>query len=117
MNTPNNSGNFRNLLSSEDIKPFTIKSDLKAGLMLINTWALIALALIGGIIGTSIFAVRAAEQARIAEQRSEELQQVADFQSEQLAGVDVPAMGWSLRGKMLEELELERRALSEGGSQ
>ena len=41
--------------------------------------ALIALALIVGIITTTIFAVRAAAQARIAEQRSEELQQVADF--------------------------------------
>ena len=69
--------------------------------------ALIGIALIAGIIGTTIFAVRAAEQARIAEQRSEELQQVADFQSEQLAGIDVPEMGGSLRGKMLEELELE----------
>jgi tetratricopeptide (TPR) repeat protein len=69
--------------------------------------ALIALALIGGIIGTTIFAVRAAENARIAEARAEELKQVADFQSEQFAGIDVAAMGWSLRSKMLEELALE----------
>jgi len=71
------------------------------------TASLIGLALIAGIIGTTIFAVRAAENGRLAEVRSEELEQVADFQSEQLAGIDVMEMGWSLRGKMLEELELE----------
>ena len=68
--------------------------------------ALVVLTLIGGIIGTTIFAVRAGVQARIAEQRSEELQRVSDFQSEQIAGIDVATMGSSLRKRMLEEIGL-----------
>ena len=68
--------------------------------------ALIALSLIGGIIGTTIFALRSAENARIAEVRAEELQQVADFQSEQLSGIDMAGMSLSLRARMLDELDL-----------
>ncbi len=37
-------GDFRQLLSNADIKPFTVKSDWQAWAMLINNWGLIALA-------------------------------------------------------------------------
>ena len=49
----------------------------------------------------------AAKQRDEAAQRAEELQQVSDFQAEQLSGIDVPAMGASLKTKMIEELELK----------
>lgn len=42
--TETNNTDFRKLLSSDEIKAFTVKSDWRAGLMLFNSWALIALA-------------------------------------------------------------------------
>ena len=53
-------------------------------------------------------------QREIAEAKTEEVAQQADemrvmvdFQTEQLSGIDVPAMGASLKAKMIEQLQLE----------
>ena len=43
------------------------------------------------------------EQRDQAEQRAEELQQVSDFQAQQLAGVDAEAMGTTIRMKVMEQ--------------
>ncbi len=43
-------------------------------------------------------------------QKADEMQVMVDFQAEQLSGIDVPAMGASLKAKMIEELQLEPSA-------
>jgi len=43
----------------------------------------------------------AEEQRAEAVQRAVELGQVAQFQEEQLSGIDVPSMGWGIRGRVL----------------
>ena len=42
--------------------------------------------------------------------KADEMQVMVDFQAEQLSGIDVPAMGASLKTKMIEELQLEPSA-------
>ena len=49
---------------------------------------------------------KTAEVAR----KADEMQVMVDFQAEQLSGIDVPAMGASLKAKMIEELQLEPSA-------
>jgi tetratricopeptide (TPR) repeat protein len=46
-------------------------------------------------------ATLAEERRGEAEQRAEELEQVARFQEEQLSGIDVPSMGWGIRGRLM----------------
>ena len=71
----------------------------------------IFVALVLGVIGTSIGMVRAwnaeaaAEAARVKERRrADELKLVADFQVEQLSGIDVPMMAVRLRRGLLEKV-------------
>jgi len=47
---------------------------------------------------------QAAKERDRAEQRAEELQQVAKFQEDQLSGIDVEAMGWGIRTAVLERV-------------
>ncbi len=74
--------------------------------------------LVFGVIGTSIGMFRAWAAEALAKQRlndvhaaqaetqkrADELQQVADFQAEQLSGIDVPTMGVRLRSGLLEKV-------------
>ncbi|MCH2146071.1 MAG: protein kinase, partial [Phycisphaerales bacterium] len=72
--------------------------------------SLVAFALVLGMIGTTIFALRSAENARLAEQRAEEVEtQVTratttrDFLTQMLAGVD-PAFAQGLDDKLMRKI-------------
>ena len=75
--------------------------------------SLVLLALIGGIIGTSVSAMHAVRQARIAEERSEELEQVVDFQEAQIAGFDMEAMALTLGGLLADVIDQAEKDPSE----
>lgn len=61
-------------------------------------------ALVVGIAATSYMAVVATTARRATEARQQELQRVVEFQSAQLAGIDVPAMGSALREDLIRQL-------------
>ncbi len=61
-------------------------------------------ALVVGIAATSYMAVVATTARRATEARERELERVVEFQSAQLAAIDVPAMGASLREDLLRQL-------------
>ena len=64
--------------------------------------SLVAAALVLGMIGTSVEADRANKAEDQAQQRASALEQVADFQSSQLAGLDVKKMGEGLRRDIID---------------
>lgn len=71
----------------------------------------VLLVLMIGLATTMIFAVRSSSNARIAMQRAQELQEVVDFQSQQLAEVDPELMAIRLREDLIESA---RSSLSQG---
>ncbi|MCH2162515.1 MAG: serine/threonine protein kinase, partial [Phycisphaerales bacterium] len=105
---------------------YRLKKTLKRHKGPVIAAALVAIALIGGVIASTLFAIEASTQARIAqtqtrlaeeearraEEKVAELQVVSDFQAEQLSGIDVPAVGASLRKSMIRELNLDPSRLS-----
>lgn len=65
--------------------------------------------LVAGVIGTTLFAVRA-DAARAGEAaRADELQRVTELQGAQLFGIDVSAMGSDIRRSILEAVDEDER--------
>ncbi|MEE2972588.1 MAG: serine/threonine-protein kinase, partial [Planctomycetota bacterium] len=101
---------------------YRLKKTLKRHRGPVIAAALVALALIGGVIASTMFAIEATEQARIAreqteraeaqtriafekteqvQKQAEDLAVMVDFQTEQLSSIDLPAMSADLRTKMI----------------
>lgn len=90
---------------------------------LVAAGALLGLVLLGGVVGTTwgmVWALRerarAADEARNARFAADETRQVAEFQSQMLAGIDVEAMGRGLRERYREQVRaaLERQQVGDG---
>ncbi len=77
----------------------------------VTAGALIVAAMVTGIVGTTWGMVRARRAAEAEAAAKKEAEQVATFQSEQLAGIDVPLMGSRLHDDLVERYgrQLEAR--------
>jgi serine/threonine protein kinase len=74
--------------------------------------ALVLLTLVVGLVGTSYGLFEAQRQAALVEKRAEELQQVTDFQSQQISSIKVKQMGEGILASILERLsEADRIAI------
>ena len=119
---------------------YRLKKILKRHKVPVIAAAVVGLALIGGVIASGLFAIEANKQADIArnqtliaekqarlaeqqallvEEKAEEvrgkvrnLQTIVDFQANQLASIDVEAVGDSLRNSMILDLKVEPEIVS-----
>jgi hypothetical protein len=71
--------------------------------ILVGATATVILALLGGVIGTSTFAVREARQRALADQNAAETKKVATFQGKMLTDINVKRMGAGFRADILDQ--------------